>query len=161
MSSDPDKLRLAIGVFYEIDRLVEAVRGILGLGLTLDDIWLAGQKRLLGKDSALQHGLAGAGGDLSQLARRIVRFGELPGGIPLCGTNGPLQHLLLQTGSRSGRFFIGGEIGHVLEEHIQNGAIIATARTLAPATQDQCVRMLLRHSRHAVHAKEYRQLRGS
>jgi hypothetical protein len=162
MGSDVDILRLAVGVFYDIDRLINALKDIFSLGLTHDDVWVAGQKQLFDAGSPLQQGLIGAGGGLATLADRIGAAGELPDASPLWGTGGPLQNLFLTARTQkdangAGRFFIGGRIGRVLQDHAGKGAIIATARAQGPSIQDQCVRVLLRYSLHTVHSMEYRQ----
>jgi hypothetical protein len=161
MGSEVDKLRLAIGVFYDADRLISALGDIFELGLTADDVWVAGQQQSLDARSELQHSFNEAGGDLAALADRIGAIGELPEAGPLWGTGGPLQQLFLTSRGQkdaggANRFFMGGRVGRILQDHAAKGAVIATARALGPAAQDQCVRVLLRHSLHTVHSKECR-----
>lgn len=161
MGSEADRLRLAIGVFYDVDRLVNALEDFFGLGLSADDLWLAGQRRLLETGSELRQAFMLGGGGLATLTNRIAAISELPGATPLWGTDGPLQQILMLTRSSKGGNWLEklliGDSGPMLLGHAESGAVIAAARAPTPAMQDQCVRVLLRHSLHTVHSQECRQ----
>ena len=157
---DTEKLRLAISVFYDFDRLVSALDGFLALGLSADDLWLAGKRQLLDGGSPLDRALTARDGGLASLARSAVSaIGKLPNAMPLWATgSGALRTLRktrLQNGLSCLESVLSGDVGGVLQSHAEKGAIIAVALTAAPALQDQCVRVLLRHSQHMVHAQEY------
>lgn len=132
MGERTEKIRLATGVFYDLDRLLRALSGFLELGLSVEDLRLAAPASMMMPGSALQRALAEGGGDLAQLADGA------------------------DAGNGTARFeaLLAGEIGANLRAHLEHGAIIATAMSRTPAQQDECMRVLLRHSLHTVHAQE-------
>lgn len=130
MGDHAEKIRLATGVFYDLDRLARALGDFLALGLTAEDMRLAAPRAMMTPGSALHQALAARGGGLAALAE--------PENAPVA-----IDGLLA------------GDIGAILAAHLENGAIVATAMSLTPAMQDQCMRILLRHSLHTVHARDW------
>ena len=158
MSKNNERLRLAITVFYETDRLLAALKGFLGLGLTAKNFWLAGKQEAFSAGSALRNALASNHENLKTLMDQTVEIGGGPGVSLLCATEGPILQLLQKSaspGSESDlKDFFGGDIGTILQDHGEKGAIILAAKTRTPALQDQCVRVLLHTSQHKVYSQE-------
>jgi hypothetical protein len=161
MSPEADKLRLAIAVFYDSQRLVDAVFEFCALGLTVDDLWLAGRRAFFEAGSELRQLLLSDGGGLNLTEERITKIGGRLDAAGLWGTDGPLQELLLEPKPSTGahwfeKLFVGAG-GPKLLNHAEKGAIIIAAKGTTPAVHDRCVRILLRHSLHTVHSQECRQ----
>jgi hypothetical protein len=159
MAEREDKVRFAITIFYEPERLLGALGAFRGIGLGEHDIWLAGKPAMFARQSAISRALAAQNHGLGALLNETAAIGALPSGEPLHGTGGPalrfLQGAVGQNGKSCLDALLEGHIGALLTE-ADAGAIIATARTATPALQDQCMRILLRHSRHMVYSRECR-----
>ena len=160
MAEREDKVRFAITIFYEPERLLGALGAFRDLGLGENDIWLAGKPAMIARQSAISRALAAQNHGLGALLNKTAAIGALPSGAALHGTGGPalrfLQGAVGQNGKSCLDALLEGHIGSILTD-ADAGAIIATARTATPALQDQCMRILLRHSRHMVYARECRQ----
>jgi hypothetical protein len=161
MAEQASRHRFAIAVFYDTELLLGALSGFLGLGLGLDDLWLAGKPEMLQNGSALQSGLEREHCGLAVLLEEVAVIGELPSKAPLCCTLGAALETLQDTNWKSGvsclESFLKGDIGPILLDHADKGAVIIIARTGTPVLQDQCMRVLLRHSLHVVYSRECRQ----
>ncbi len=160
MAEENEKLRFAIAVFYDVERLLGALRDFQGLGLTSDDLWLAGEQPALQTGSALYDALVADDSDITTLVERLAPLDETGGSPALLATQGPalevLQTSMWQSGVSCLDGLLGGDIGGILRDHAQKGAVITGAKTATAALQDECVRVLLRRSLHMVYSRECR-----
>ncbi|MGF1622841.1 MAG: hypothetical protein ACFCUR_19815 [Rhodomicrobiaceae bacterium] len=160
MAEQNQKVRFAISVFHEAERLIGALCEFHAAGLDRDHLWLAGKRDLLAKRSALHDALAARTDGLETLIERTAAFGILPSGETLYGTTGHASRFMQAAVDQSGKdclqALLEGPAGAILTE-VEQGAVIVTARTESPALQDQCMRILLRHTRHMVFSRECRQ----
>jgi hypothetical protein len=159
MAEREDKLRFAITIFYEPERLLGTLGAFRDLGLGENDIWLAGKPAMIAWPSALSKVLGAQNRGLGELLNETAAIGALPSGEPLHGTGGPALRFLRGAVGLNGTScldtLLEGHIGAILTD-ADAGAIIVTARMATPALQDQCMRILLRHSRHMVYSRECR-----
>jgi hypothetical protein len=160
MAEQNQKVRFAISVFHEAERLMGALCEFHEAGLERDHLWLAGKRHLLVKPSALHDALDTRTDGLETLIEQTAAFGVLPSGETLYGTTGHASRFMQAAVDQSGKgclqALLEGQGGAILNE-VEQGAVIVTARTESPALQDQCMRILLRHSRHMVFSRECRQ----
>ena len=160
MRAHTDRLRLAISVFYDVERLCRTLVEFAGLGLTAKDLCLAGQSADLDKGAALHRALTEKCAELAPLLERIIKLDGVGKSAKLCVTNGPVIRALrrpqLPDGPSCLETLMAGEVGTMIRDHASKRGIITAARAATPQLQDQCVRVLLRHSQHTVHAQECR-----
>lgn len=160
MAEQNQKVRFAISLFHEVERLMGALSEFHEAGLDADHLWLGGKRSLLEKQSALHDALAACSDRLNPLVERTFAFDVLPSGEALYGTTGKASSFMEAAVSQSGksglRALLEGQVGAVLAE-VEQGALIVTVRTESPALQDHCMRILLRHARHMVFSRECRQ----
>ncbi len=160
MPEHDQKVRFAVSVFHEAERLIGALCEFHEAGLDRDHLWLAGKRRSLERPSALHDALAARTDGLETLIQRTATFGILPSGETLYGTVGQASRLMQAAVDQSGKgclqALLEGQAGALLTE-VERGAVIVTARTESPALQDQCMRILLRHTRHMAFSRECRQ----
>jgi hypothetical protein len=160
MAEQNQKVRFAISVFHEAERLMGALCEFHEAGLERDHLWLAGKRHLLVKPSALHDALDTRTDGLETLIEQTAAFGVLPSGETLYGTTGHASRFMQAAVDQSGKgclqALLEGQAGALLTE-VERGAVIVTARTESPALQDHCMRILLRHSRHMVFSRECRQ----
>ena len=152
------KLRLAIGAFYDADRLASTLRDFVLLGLLPDDIWLLTNAELDEARAALQTALETCGSLFAARAKSAAQAELIPDAPLVFCTHTPVLHLLQRattaTGATCLEALFGGEIGMEIKAHVRNGAMLAVAKAETPRLQDHCVRILLRHSLHTVHSEE-------
>lgn len=160
MSTEAERLRFAIAVFYDLDRLLSALNAFLELGLITDDICLAGKKHLLKDGSELHGALAAQNTDTKRLLKKIRSVGKLPSETLLYATNGMVLPSFQGPGTQQDmncfEKLLKGRIGAILQDHADKNAIIAMVKTSTPELQDQCVRVLLRFSLDKVYSQECR-----
>ena len=158
MSGTGNKLRLAIAAFYDADRLADALRDFVLLGLLPNDLLLLTDHGRDTARAALRRALEACGSLLIRLPEGTIPASTIPE-VPLIScTDTPVLHVLRQartaTGATCLEALLRGEVGDELKAHVRNGAIIAMAKADTPKLQDQYVRALLRHSLHTVHSEE-------
>lgn len=160
MAEQNQKVRFAISVFYEMERLMGALSEFRDAGLGADHLWLGGKRGLLEKRSPLHDALAARADGLNGLVERTVAFEVLPNGETLYGTTGKASRFMQAAMDESGKSclqaLLEGQAAAILAE-VEQGALIVTVRTESPALQDECMRILLRHARHMVFSRECRQ----
>ena len=159
MSEDAQRLRFATAVFYDTGRLQEAVNGFLNLGLNENDLWFAGSNQIFQTGSPLHSLLISSQSELKKLLERTTTIGKLSNNADLCATEGPVLQFLQKSKSPAKLgscldCFLKGDIGTILLDHAEKGAIIVTVKTETPALQDQSVRLLLRTSLHKVYSQD-------
>jgi hypothetical protein len=154
MPEDAQRMRFAIGVFYDANRLRSALTGFWQLGLTANEIWLAGQQQALDRARALLSGHA----DLNMLLDNAAVFGKRRDKARPSAAEGPIKPLLQNSVTPGKECFIEsvlqGDMGMVLQDHVEKGGIISATKTHSPAVQDQCIRILLRTSLDKVYSQE-------
>ncbi len=152
------KLRLAIGAFYDADRLAGALQDFVLLGLLPDDLWLLTNAESDQAHVILRTALEDCGSLFAAFAKGAAPAELIPDGPLVFCTNTPVLHLLQRattaTGATCLEALFGGEIGKEIRAHVRNGAMLAMAKAETPRLQDHCVRILLRHSLHTVHSEE-------
>lgn len=160
MAEEAKRLRFAIAVFDETDRLLTTLSEFVGLGLGADDLWLAGKAESLQPRSALHSALRSKHYRLGTLLDGFVVIDELPSKAPLCGTTGPTFDILQKARWKDDvsclESLLKGDIGAILLDHADRGATIVMANAATPELQDQCMRVLLRNSLHMVYSRECR-----
>lgn len=159
MSEDAQRLRFATAVFYDTGRLQDAVSGFLDLGLTENDLWFAGSDKIFQTGSLLHSLLISSQGKLKKLLERTTTIGKLSNKADFYATDGPVLQVLQKSKSPANagnclECFLKGDMGAILQDHAEKGAIILTVKTETPALQDQCVRLLLRTSLHKVYSQD-------
>jgi hypothetical protein len=158
MSGTGAKLRLAIAAFYDADRLAGALREFVLLGLLPDDLWLLTHHERNQARSALRRALEACGHLFAQLSEGTVTAKLMPDAPLIFCTDTAVLRVLRQartaTGATGLEALFQSEIAEAIKVHMRNGAIIAMAKADTPGLQDQCVRVLLRHSLHTVHSEE-------
>lgn len=156
MQEDAQILRFAIGIFYDSTRLLDALAGFWQLGLTANDIWLGGKQDVL---ESFSPSLSG-NGELKMLLGKVAVIGKLRGQASLCATEGPVTHLLQNYATPDNDFCIESlfksDMGIILQDHVEKGAIVVATKTHIPAQQDACIRILLRSSLDKVYSQECR-----
>jgi len=158
MGDSDDKIRLAITVFCDAERLHGALNAVFALGLE-ESIWLAGKGDVMTAQSGLPRRLAQRDPDLEALFAQIVELRALPGKGMLCGTGGAAFQFLKNARGQADKScldaLLDGNLVAKLMEREPEG-IIAAVHTSAPDLQDKCMRILLRHSQHIVYSRECR-----
>jgi hypothetical protein len=159
MSGTGAKLRLAIAAFYDADRLAGALREFVLLGLLPDDLWLLTSHERNDAVATLRRGLEACGRLFAQLSESTVSAHLIPDAPLIFCTDTPVLCALRQARTATGATcldaLLQGEVGEEIRAHVTNGAVIAMAKVDTPRLQDQCVRVLLRHSLHTVHSEEW------
>jgi hypothetical protein len=144
MSGRP-RVYLAIGIFYETERLRAAANSLLASGFAPDKLW-----QLVLRDS----GSAGLGNPGQKVAECHFELAPLPAEmlVPTTGLNhdgegAELSDLRLDV-------LMAGNAGAEIGRHVEHGATVLVAGTEGAGLHDKCVKLLLRHSLHTVHSQE-------
>ena len=146
MSGSRPKLYLAIGTFYEIDRLRSAVNTLMAWGFSGNGLW-----ELVPRDpgafrKAEATGIDPGGAFRLQALSIITLPTEKEKQAPR-EEGADLSHLCLNA-------LTSGNAAAEIRQHLEHGATVLVVGTESSDLHDQCVKVLLRHSRHAVHSQE-------
>lgn len=135
MPEDAQRLRFAIGVFYDGDRLLRTLTDFWQLGLTAKDMWIAGRQQAV--ENAMT--LLTSQNEVKTLTDAIA----VVGASETLDANGFVETLMT------------GEIGGILQDHIDKGGIVLATKIYSPTRHDQCLRILLRTSLHKVFSQDH------
>lgn len=141
MSRRP-RVYLAIGTFYEPQRLSAAVESLLAWGFAPKRLWqvvhadAAEASRPAEKDPKCSFGLKALPAELLDGAKRDSN-----------GEGVDLSALCLDA-------IMAGNAGADIRRHVEGGATVLVAGTEGADLHDQCVKVLLRYSLHTVHSQE-------
>lgn len=159
MIEESEKIHIAMAAFYEIALLLKVLEDIHSAGLDKDNLWLAGKAHLFAAHSDLHRALASHLPALETFMTQTDHFGRLPGGAALHGTIGRSSQFIRLSVGPNGKSclqcLLDGQIGTMMTD-AENGALIVTTRTRWPEIQDQCMRVLLKHTRNTVFSREFR-----
>jgi hypothetical protein len=144
MSGRP-RVYLAIGIFYETERLRAAANSLLDSGFASDRLW---QLVLRGSESAAlrQSGQKGAECrfELKPLpSATLVATADRNAN----GETAELSDLRLDV-------LMAGNAGAEIARHVEHGATVLVAGTEGSDLHDKCVKLLLHYSLHTVHSQE-------
>ena len=156
-----DKLRLAVGIFYEPPRLSRAIAELFAEGISAQDMCLVGMPSAFA--AARQDAAAGDGGQVAGVlaAFQLHNLGNLIDGYQLSASSGALLRTLLKHAKwskgdqRLNTNWLWPELCARLTDHIRQGALVLIVGTPTFSSQHQCSRTLLRHSAHTVQTHEF------
>lgn len=156
-----DKLRLAVGIFYEPPRLSRAIAELFAEGISAQDMCVVGMPSAFAAARKSE-----AAGDGEQVAGVLAAFqlhnlGNLIDGYQLSASSGALLRTLLKHAKwskgdqRLNTNWLWPELCARLTDHIRQGALVLIVGTPTFSSQHQCSRTLLRHSAHTVQTHEF------
>ena len=156
MAITGEKLRLAVGIFYEPPRLSRAIAELFAEGVDVQDMCLVGMPSAF--KAARRDGTA-ADGVLAGF--QLHNLGNLIDGCQLSASSGALLRTLLKHAKwskgdqRLRTDWLWPELCARLTDHVRQGALVLIVGTPTFASQHQCSRTLLRHSAHTVQTHEF------
>jgi hypothetical protein len=159
MAISGDKLRLAVGIFYEPPRLSRAVAELFAEGIGAQDMCLVGMPSAFA--AARQDEIVADGGQVPGVLAgfQLHNLGNLIDGCRLSASSGALLRTLLSHASKGDQRLrtdrLWPELCARLTDHIRQGALVLIVGTPTFASQHQCSRTLLRHSAHTVQTHEF------
>ena len=162
MAPGSDTFRLAMGVFYESDRLNGALHDLLRQGFVPGDLCLAGMRSALPSAADLQDAGSEGIAALSALVQNVEAISHSQNDAGLIATAGSVLQVLREVVPHFGESSGGPEscpsskVFAKLAEHAYRGATLLVVRAPIPALQDQCMRTLLKYSLHSVYAQEFK-----
>ena len=155
-----DKLRLAVGIFYEAPRLCRAIAELFAEGVVVQDMCLVGMPSAF--EAAKQDETVTGEQVLGALAGfQLHNLGNLIDGCQLSASSGALLRTLLKHAKwskgdqRLRTDWLWPELCARLTDHIRQGALVLIVGTPSFSSQRQCSRTLLRHSAHTVQTHEF------
>lgn len=161
MAITGDKLRLAVGIFYEPPRLSRAIAELFAEGIGVQDMCLVGMPSAF--ESARQDEAAAEGGQVPGVLAvfQLHNLGDLIDAGQLSASSGALLRTLLKHAKwskgdqRLRTDWLWPELCARLTDHIRQGALVLIVGTPTFSAQHQCSRTLLRHSAHTVQTHEF------
>jgi hypothetical protein len=138
MSGSRRRIYLAVGIFYDTERLRAASQSLSAWGFSATDLW---QAVLREPPTGAQ---AGKGGELVLTELPVETIEHEPF---VLGDRRDLPEVVLQS-------IAGGSLGAEIQQHVKQGATVLVAKTEGSDLHDQCVKVLLRNSQHTVHSLE-------
>ena len=156
-----DKLRLAVGIFYESPRLSRAVAELMAEGIGVQDMCLVGMPSAF--EAARQDEVVADGAQVRGVLAgfQLHNLGNLIDGRQLSASSGALLRTLLKHAKwskddrRLRTDWLWPELCARLTDHIRQGALVLIVSTPTFSSQHQCSRTLLRHSAHTVQTHEF------
>lgn len=138
MSETKGRIHLAVGVFYEPDRLRAASSALIAAGMSRSDLW-----RVVACDR-----------DCQGPARCEVRFDRLSAGAErdVSGVEASSAHNPCRLFSD---VMMSGGPGREIWQHLEQDAIVVAAENENADLHDRCMKILLRYSKHSVHSGEF------
>jgi hypothetical protein len=161
MAITGDKLRLAVGIFYEPSRLSRAIAELVGDGIGVQDMCLVGMPSAFA--AARQDEIIADGGQVAGVLSefQLHNLGDLIDGCQLSASSGALLRTLLRhakwrkSDQRLRTDWLWPELCARLTDHIRQGALVLIVGAPTFLSQHQCSRTLLRHSAHTVQTHEF------
>jgi hypothetical protein len=156
-----DRLRLAVGIFYEPPRLSRAIAELFAEGIGAQDLCLVGIPSAFAaarQDETVAAAEKSAG---SLRGFQLHDLGNLIDGYRLSASSGALLRTLLSHAKwskgdqRLRTDWLWPELCARLTDHLRQGALVLIVGTPTFASQRQCSRTLLRHSAHTVQTHEF------
>lgn len=150
--------RLAIGIFYEAQELVNAIGELLGDDVTPDEIGLVGTRQAI---EALRSAAPAVGDRRGLPADEMRALAPHVNGIELFATDGWLvRRLLEQTeasdcASSAAHHWLLPDLFGGLTDHLRAGAIALLVGAADFARQRRGSRILLRNTAHTVQTHEF------
>ena len=145
------KLYLAIGTFYDVERLRSAANALTAWGFSADGLW----------ELVLSEPGTSSTAEATQDCRFQLRA------LPTTMLSGEevARKSEKQVAWEDGTDFSDlcldalatGNAAAETEQHLKHGATVLLVGTECSNLHDQCVKVLLRHSRHTVHSQEVNQ----
>jgi hypothetical protein len=154
MAQDGEKVRYAMGLFYDLPLLKTAASALFDLGLDPRQLCLAGER------VAVESGNAGVWTrpehtpHIIPLPRAKTVLGVLTNGT-VWGAETPIAQALEAGAQAKPQRLPATNFWDVISEHLSSGALLLIARVPTARFQDEAMRALLRYSRHPVHAEEF------
>ena len=132
MSETKGRIHLAVGVFYEPDRLRAASSALIAAGMSRSDLW-----RVVACDRDCE-----------------VRFDRLSAGAghDVGGAEAGSAHNPCRLFSD---VMMSGGPGREIWQHLAQNAIVVAAENENAGLHDRCMKILLRYSKHSVHSREF------
>ena len=136
MSETKGRIHLAVGVFYEPDRLRAASSALIAAGMSRSDLW-----RVVACDR-----------DCEGLARCEIRFDRLSAGAEHDEGDAKVARNPCRLFSD---VMMSGRPGSEIWQHLAQNAIVVAAENENADLHDRCMKILLRYSKHSVHSGEF------
>jgi hypothetical protein len=161
MAITGDKLRLAVGIFYEPPRLSRAIAELFAEGVGAQDMCLVGMPSAF--EAARHDEIVADGGQVAGVLAgfQLHNLGNLIDGCQLSASSGALLRTLLKHAKwskgdqRVRTDWLWPELCARLTDHIRQGALVLIVGAPTLSSQHQCSRTLLRHSAHTVQTHEF------
>jgi hypothetical protein len=137
MSETKGRIHLAVGVFYELDRLQAASSALIAAGMSRSDLW-----RVVACDR-----------DCQGPARCGIRFDRLSAGaehdddVEAGSAHNPCPFF--------SDVMMSGAPGTEIWQHLAQNATVVAAENENADLHVRCMKILLRHSKHPVHSREF------
>lgn len=158
MDDASNTFRLAIGLFYETQRLASAIAELQADGVAAAQMCLAGTRQAVGSlapvPAAARHGAEQFMGHAQVLAPRI-------NGLELVATDGQLLRTLLEhtdaaeSGNPSTHNWLLPDLFGGLTDHLRAGAVALLVSASDFGLQRRSSRILLRNTAHTVQTHEF------
>lgn len=138
MSETKGRIHLAVGVFYERDRLRTASSALIAAGMSGSDLW-----RVVACDR-----------DCQGPTRCEIRFDRLSAGAGHDAGDAKAGSAHDPCRLFSDVMMSGGPGGEIWQHLAQNATVVAAENDNADL-HDRCMKILLRYSKHSVHSGEF------
>jgi len=138
MSETKGRIHLAVGVFYEPDRLQAASSALIAAGMSRSDLWR----------------VVACASDCQGPARCEIRFDRLSAGAEhdASEVDAGSAHNLCRLFSD---MMMSGGPGREIWQNLAQNAAVITAENENADLHDRCMKILLRYSKHSVHSGEF------
>jgi hypothetical protein len=153
MVEDGERTRFAMALFDDVPRLKTAAIDLVALGLAPANLCLAGER------AAVENGNAQAWAGPEHVAR-LVPLGRgtivlsVIGETAMWHVNTPIARTLEARAQASATTAMTTGWDFIID-HLDNGALLLIALVPTAPVQNEAMRILLRYSRHPVHADEF------
>jgi hypothetical protein len=154
MVEDGERTRFAMGLFEEVPRLKTAVRELVGLGLAPANLCLAGERAAVEACNADHWAGPEHAARIIPLRRGTIVLSVVSESA-LWHANTPIARALEPHAHPSPTVAMITSVWDLIVEHLSNGALLLVALVPSAALQNEAMRILLRTSRHPVHADEF------
>lgn len=161
MDDASNTFRLAIGVFYEAQRLASAMGELLADGVTAAELCLVGTRQAIEALAPIASAAAVVGDGRGPAAAQVRPLAPHVNGLELFATDGQLLCSLLEhteasdSGSSATHNWLLPDLFGGLTDHLRGGALALLVSAADFGRQRRGSRILLRNTAHTVQTHEF------